>query len=435
MNHDRTLPNEYLLGCHHITSQESIMARQSPKPQKPHRGHGEGSFRKTKNRKWRAWVTLPSGQRISKTHPSKSAARSWVQEVQSEKEQFCSKHQTIEQYIPEWFEMHSTQIKESTRDDYQKLIEKYIIPHLGGIPLDDLRRSTFDRFYLELQKSGVGSSQIRYVHRVLHKALQDAVQDRTLEYNPSDGAKKPRKAKSSRKPAPLSEAQTIHLVTTAMQTPIGPMICLAIKTGMRQGELFALMWDDIDCENRQIHVQRNLQRVNRNGRQVREFSTPKTANSCRTITVGEKTIEVLKMQQQAVKLKKALSGDKWKEMDLVFPTSVGTPQNPSNINKKFHAVLESANLKRIRFHDMRHIASSIMLNHGIPVMTVSNILGHSQPSTTLNMYGHHFNTANVQAAVMMDDIFETAQPSPLPVEFQKLASKKTQILKKVDGET
>jgi len=108
---------------------------------------------------------------------------------------------------------------------------------------------------------------------------------------------------------------------------------------------------------------------------------------------------------------------------------VGTPQNPSNINKQFHDLLESAGLKRIRFHDMRHIAASIMLTHGVPIMTVSHILGHSQPSTTLNMYGHHFNAINVQTAVMMDDIFETAQPSPLPDGFQKLASKKNANLK------
>jgi integrase len=128
-------------------------------------------------------------------------------------------------------------------------------------------------------------------------------------------------------------------------------------------------------------------------------------------------------------MKKALAGKKWKENDLVFPTSIGTPQNPSNIGKQFLALLESANLKRIRFHDMRHIAASIMLNHGIPVMTVSYILGHSQPSTTLNMYGHHFSTANVQAAVMMDDIFEMAQPTPLPPAFQQLQKKSDANLK------
>ena len=320
------------------------MARQSAKPKKSHRGHGEGSFRKSKYGKWRAWATLPSGQRVSKTHPTKSAARSWVQKIQSGLEDSYSITQTLKRYILEWFETHATQLKGSTRDDYQKLIDKYIIPHLGSIALDDLRRSTFDKFYLELQNDGVGSSQIRYIHRVLHKALQDAVEDRTLQYNPAHGAKKPKKSKPSRRPAPLSEAQTIHLVTTAMQTPIGPMIYLAIKTGMRQGELFALKWEDIDDHNRQIHVQRNLHRVNRNGKTMYEFCTPKTATSCRTITVGEKTIEVLTMQHQAIELNKALAGKKWKEMDLLFPTSVGTPQNPSNINKQFHDLLESAGL-------------------------------------------------------------------------------------------
>jgi integrase len=139
--------------------------------------------------------------------------------------------------------------------------------------------------------------------------------------------------------------------------------------------------------------------------------------------VGEKTIETLRFQQQTVEVKKSFAGQKWVELDLVFPSSIGTPLNPSNISKQFQAVLKNANLKRIRFHDMRHIAASIMLNHGIPVMTVSSILGHSQPSTTLNMYGHHFNTANVQAAVMMDDIFENTQPVTLPVEFQQLVGK------------
>lgn len=429
MNQHRTLPTEYLLDCCHSLEKENNMAKQSAKPRKSHRGHGEGSIRQTQYGTWRAWVTLPSGQRITKTHPTKISARSWIQEIQTEKENFFSTSQSLEHYILEWFKVHAAQLKGSTRDDYQKLIHKYIIPHLGKIPLDNLRRSTFDKFYFDLQQTGVGDSQIRYVHRVIHKALQDAVQDRLMQYNPSDRAKTPKKTKSARKPAPLSEAQTIHLVEKAMQTAIGPMIHLAIKTGMRQGELFALQWDDIDWDNRQIHVQRNLQRAVKDGKEVREFSTPKTATSCRTIMVGEKTIETLRFQQQTVEVKKSFAGQKWVELDLVFPSSIGTPLNPSNISKQFQAVLKNANLKRIRFHDMRHIAASIMLNHGIPVMTVSSILGHSQPSTTLNMYGHHFNTANVQAAVMMDDIFDVAQPCILPPEFQKLIRKQGANLK------
>jgi integrase len=378
---------------------------------------------KTKSGKWRAWATLPSGKRISKTHLTKTTARSWVLEVQSKKEDFCSRHQSLEAYIREWFAMHASQIKESTQDDYQKLINKHIIPHLGSIALDDLRRSTFDRFYLKLRKAGVGIYQIRYVHRILHKALQDAVEDRILSYNPAHGAKQPRKPKPIRKPAPLSEEQTRQLVSKAMETSLGPLIYLAVKTGMRKGELFALRWDDIDFDNREIYVQHNIHRFYKEGQLTYQFSTPKTASSCRTIRIGEKTIEVLLMQKQAVNLKRPLAGNRWQELNLVFPNSIGTPLNSSNVNKKYHAILEEAGLKRIRFHDMRHIAASIMLSHSVPIMTVSHILGHSQASTTLNMYGHHFDTANMQAALMMDDLFEATQPSALPEEFQQLVRK------------
>jgi integrase len=202
------------------------------------------------------------------------------------------------------------------------------------------------------------------------------------------------------------------------------LIYLAIKTGMREGELFALKWEDINLESRQIHVQRNLQKVLREGKQVREFSTTKTVTSDRVIMVGEQTIEVLKIQMQEIELKKVLVKNKWRENDLVFPTSIGTPMNQSNMLKQYSDVLKAANLPHIRFHDLRHIAASIMLNHGIPLLTVSSILGHAQPSTTLNMYGHQFGAMELQAACLVDDIFSKAQPSWLPADFLSLPNLK-----------
>jgi len=393
------------------------MTSQPSKPRKSHRGHGEGSFLKTSSGKWRVWVSLPNGQRTSKTFTTKKAAQAWILEVLTNKETYFSKQQTVQHYIEEWFKTHAMQLKNSTRDDYEKLISKHIIPNLGSLTLDKLHRSTFDKFYLKMRKAGVGIYQIRYVHRILHKALQDAVEDRILSYNPAHGAKQPRKPKPIRKPAPLSEEQTRQLVSKAMETSLGPLIYLAVKTGMRKGELFALRWDDIDFNNREIYVQHNIHRLYKEGQLTYQFSTPKTASSCRTIRIGEKTIEVLQMQKQTARLKKALAGSRWQELNLVFPNSIGTPLNTSNVNKKFIAILEEAGLKRIRFHDMRHIAASIMLSHGVPIMTVSHILGHAQASTTLNMYAHHFDTANMQAALMMDDLFEATQPSALPAEF------------------
>ncbi|MPN47394.1 hypothetical protein SDC9_194996 [bioreactor metagenome] len=104
---------------------------------------------------------------------------------------------------------------------------------------------------------------------------------------------------------------------------------------MRQGELFALKWEDFLWETQQIHIQRNLQRVLWDGKQVRNFSTPKTATSDRKFMVGEKTLEALRAQQREVQQKKALVKNRWQENDLVFPSSTGTPLNQSNVLRQY----------------------------------------------------------------------------------------------------
>lgn len=398
------------------------MNKQSRKSKTRHRGHNEGSIQQTPNGTWRAWVTLSSGKRVSKTLSNKADARDWLQQKMSEAEEAPDSERSFGDYIKQWFENHSSQLKESTRCDYQIIIHKYILPALGEVVLNTLHRSVFDSYYTKLRRVPVGDTQIRYIHRIIHKALQDAVSDRILPYNPCDGAKAPKKQRMQRVNCPLNEEQSIQLVAKAMETPLGPLIYMAIKTGMRQGELFALKWEDVHWETQQIHIQRNLQRILRDGKQVRDFSTPKTVTSNRVIVVGEKTLEVLRIQQREVELKKALARSRWQENDLVFPTSIGTPFNQSNMLKHYSAIQKAANLKHIRFHDLRHIAASIMLNHGIPLLTVSYILGHSQPSTTLNMYGHQFSAMELQAACLVDDIFAKAQPSPLPAEFLSLSN-------------
>ena len=409
-----------------VHTQENTMARQSKTTtsKTSHRGRNEGSLQRTAQGKWRAWVTLPNGARRSKTFATKPEARAWMRDIQVEDPVPQQANQPLGAYLLSWFEIHQTQIKETTLADYIRLIQNRINPYIGEIPLADLRPGTFDRLYYDLHLAGVGDGQIRYAHRVIHKALQDAVRDRLLPANPSDGAKLPKK-KKRKIDIPLSEEQTIKLVETALTTPIGPMIYLAATIGLRQGELLALQWDDIDYHNRQIHVQRNLQRFSRDGKLVMKFSTPKSETSDRLIQVGEETMTVLDQQKQQIVTMQAVAGARWQEYNLVFPSSVGTPQNQSNLLKQFAHVLALAGLPHIRFHDLRHIATSLMLNHGIPLLTVSHILGHSLPSTTLNMYGHRDKTSEYQAACLMDQIFTSARPVRLPEVFVAQSRPKT----------
>ena len=115
-------------------------------------------------------------------------------------------------------------------------------------------------------------------------------------------------------------------------------------------------------------------------------------------------MQMLQRQMEVVSMQRAAAGDRWQEFQLVFPSTVGTPRNPSNFLKAYRAVLKAANVPQITFHDLRHMAASIMLNNGVPALVVSYILGHAQPSTTINMYGHEFSVQEIQAAEMMDQV-------------------------------
>jgi integrase len=115
---------------------------------------------------------------------------------------------------------------------------------------------------------------------------------------------------------------------------------------------------------------------------------PKTKAGHRKIGVGNSTIDKLRNQHKHQMTLKALSGDRWQENDLVITSEIGTPLDNSNVLKEFYIVLNKAGLPKIRFHDLRHTAASLLLNNGQGIMAVSKLLGHSKPSVTLDIYGH-----------------------------------------------
>jgi hypothetical protein len=108
----------------------------------------------------------------------------------------------------------------------------------------------------------------------------------------------------------------------------------------------------------------------------------------RTIMLGKQALEILKNHKKAQEMFINAVGERWTNLDLVFPSGIGTPLTASNIRRAFRKLLATSGLPKIRFHDLRHTAASLMLNHGIPVLIVSKRLGHSKPSITLDVYGH-----------------------------------------------
>ncbi len=126
------------------------------------------------------------------------------------------------------------------------------------------------------------------------------------------------------------------------------------------------------------------------------------------------TVEKLRHHYDRLLTKRKLAGGHWQEMDLVFPSTVGTPINQSNMNKSFKKLLELIGLPSIRFHDLRHTAASLMLNYGIPVIIVSRRLGHARQSITLDIYGYLIPGKQEEVAELMDSLL-----TPIEIQLSK----------------
>jgi integrase len=122
------------------------------------------------------------------------------------------------------------------------------------------------------------------------------------------------------------------------------------------------------------------------------------------IMIGEGMLEVLRKHKEQQEQSKTRQGERWQENELIFPSSVGTPFNPSNLRIDFNRTLARAGLSKIRFHDLRHTAASLLINHNVPVIVVSKMLGHSKPSITLDIYGHLYHEMEGEAAEIMDKL-------------------------------
>jgi integrase len=184
---------------------------------------------------------------------------------------------------------------------------------------------------------------------------------------------------------------------------------LAIAIGMRQGGLLGLKWTDIDWKKGLIFVRRQVQRVPGQGF---VFDEPKTRAGRRTVKVGQNVLYSLSAHHERQKLEIAVAGERWQELDLVFSSTIGTPMDQSNVLKDYYATLKRAGLSRIRFHDLRHTAASLMISHDIPINVVSKILGHSKPSVTLDIYAHVYSSRQDEAAQLMDELV-----TPVQIEF------------------
>ena len=367
------------------------------------RAHNEGSIYQRPNGKWRAQVSI-DGRRLSFTADTKKEGLAWIHETKNQIESgltFQAAGTSLEEFLGEWLTTVSSSSSKGTYFTYTWTVQKRILPYIGKVNLMDLRPDRIQRFYNYLQKEGLSSHAVAVTHKTLRVAMSHAVKLRLIGRNPCSGTTPPKPEQTEM--SFYDDRQVRSLLKTArdIEDKLYPLYYLAIHTGMRQAELIGLKWEDIDWSLSTLQVRRQVRHFK--GASY-AFLEPKSKSGTRTIMLGKQALEVLAHHKKKQEALVNAAGENWTDLDLVFPSGAGTPLTASNVRRAFRKLLAASGLPNIRFHDLRHTAASLMLNHGIPVLIVSKRLGHSKPSITLDVYGHLIPSRQEEAAQLMDNL-------------------------------
>lgn len=284
-----------------------------------------------------------------------------------------------------WLDSKEPNIRHSTHEQYKGHVENHLKPYFERLKVNQLNFDGIEKFKAHCFKQGVTPPTLRKILTSLGGILKYAVKMRYMDYNPVRDVERP-KGKSTHDDNDdmiiLQPVDIRKLLDAAEEQKAEVLFMAAVFTGLRQGELLGLEWGDIDWTNCQVCVRRTYN----HGR----FYNPKSKASRRRVDLAPELVTELK---------------KWKlacppgELDLVFPTSIGTPQSSSNVlRRQFFPALRKAKLPKIRFHDLRHTYASLLIDQGEHPKYIQNQLGHSSIIMTMDVYGHLMKTVNQDAA-------------------------------------
>jgi integrase len=307
---------------------------------------------------------------------------------------------TVGEYLQNWLtDSARYQVSEGTFERYERTCRNHLIPFFGRVKLRDLGAAHVRAFKARKIEEGLNPNTVGVMQGVLSTALNQAVDDGLIPSNPASRVKKAVK----REQAPmrsLSQEEASRLLGAAVGTRDEALLTLALRTGMRQGELAALRWEDIDLTDKpSITVRRSA-----DTRTKTRVSTTKTGKD-RRIHIGPRTVDVLK-GHRARQLEERMAAASWADPGLVFPNTKGKIRRRDSVMRSLRRFLKEAGLPvAIRFHDLRHTAGTLALRQGVPLHTVSKMLGHSDPAMTLRRYAHVLEDMREDAAKAMDKLF------------------------------
>lgn len=320
---------------------------------------------------------------------------------------------TVGEWLTAWLARHDAEghISPRTHDRYRGILERHLVPGLGRLRLQQLRPDHLADLKARWL-SGDGDGQPlagATIHKhfvVLRQALADAVTAGVILRNPADAVSAP-SVKAATERRALTEDEIADLLAASRGSRYDAPIRFTLAAGVRQGELLAVRWEDVDFDAGSVAIRRTLSYVG--GETM--FRTPKTANSRRTIEISGPTVQLLRAHRIRQAEHRLQLGALWQENGLVFPSLIGTPWLARPFYRGYRGVLARSEIRdvaTVNWHTLRHTAASQWLRHGADVFSVSRRLGHASAAFTMDVYAHLLKGQQKQAAEALDYLLAEA---------------------------
>ena len=309
-------------------------------------------------------------------------------------------------YMELWLEVVRNSIEITTFSSYTQMVKGKIVPYFRktGVKLGELQARHIQSFYLYELKT-VCPNTVIHEHANIHKALKYAVKMDLIPYNPADKVERPKKQNYIADYYRLEELEQLFEATK--DHPYSLLIQITAFYGLRRSEALGLRWDAIDFERNTITIRHIVTNAKIDGKYeiVRE-DRAKTKSSLRSLPLVDNIREKLLALKEQQKENKRICGNCYnREYDgYVFVDVMGNIFNPRNLSSNFSKLLEMNGLRHIRFHDLRHSCASLLLANDVPMKQIQEWLGHSDISTTANIYSHLDYKSKLTSANVMDNI-------------------------------
>lgn len=317
---------------------------------------------------------------------------------------------SVAAYLTYWLDNVAVHhLRENTHTRYTACVDRYLIPGLGKKRLTKLTAKDVRTWLNQLRTTcqccsrGIDARRdeprccaagqcchkvlspltLTYIHSVLKSALEHAVREeeipRNVARNVRTGTPRPRRFE------PLTTDEARRFLTTAQDHRLHALFELALHTGLRKGELLGLRWEDLGLGLGTAAIRRTLQRTSAGG--LTTLPT-KTRASERRIALPARCVQSLKRHHEQQQREREAADTAWEPKGHIFTTAQGGSIDPTNLTRTFTTLLRKAGLRRIRFHDLRHSTATLLLEQGVELVVIKELLGHAHIGVTATVYAH-----------------------------------------------